>query len=82
MKKVCQSCGMPIENDDQLGLNKDGTKSTYCSFCYENGQFLQPDITVEEMRTFCINIMKEKMNVPKFLGKMMTRNIYKLERWN
>lgn len=81
MRQVCQSCGMPIKDDSQLGLERDGSKSRYCVMCYQDGEFLQPDITVEEMRNFCIDLMKKEMNLPKFIGRILTKSIYKLDRW-
>lgn len=53
--KNCQSCAMPMKKDPQQGgANADGTKnSMYCSYCYENGQFTQPDFTVKDMQQFC-----------------------------
>lgn len=81
MKSVCQSCGMPIKHDQQLALEADGTRSKYCVMCYKDGQFLQPDITVEEMRLQCVDIMKKEMNLPKFIGRILTKSIYKLDRW-
>ena len=26
--KICQSCGMPITSDEQLGTNKDGSSNS------------------------------------------------------
>lgn len=52
MEKFCQSCAMPLElhGEDVRGSEQDGTKSDYfCSYCYQNGQFTEPDITFEEM---------------------------------
>ncbi len=50
-KDPCQSCGMPLSKDPQKGGTKsDGTKSTdYSSYCYQNGSFTEPDITVQDM---------------------------------
>jgi hypothetical protein len=50
--KNCQSCGMPMKRDEKGGgANADGTRSTmYCSHCYQNGQFVLPDISVTEMQ--------------------------------
>ena len=47
-QKICQSCGMPHAKDPGGGGSEaDGTKSTtYCSLCYKDGAFTQPDITV------------------------------------
>jgi Putative zinc ribbon domain len=78
----CQSCGMPMSRDPNGGgSNKDRSKNAlYCSFCYQNGAFTQPDFTVEKMQEFCIGKMKE-MGIPKFLGWLFTRHLPKLERW-
>ena len=48
-KEFCQSCGMPLTNAEDFGTEKDGSKSTeYCHFCYQNGTWTQPNITLEE----------------------------------
>lgn len=82
MNKQCQSCGMPLKKDvKQGGTNSDGSKSDkYCSLCYENGSFTQPDFSVAEMQTFCIQQMKE-CGIPRPLGWLFTRGLPKLERW-
>lgn len=49
MEKFCQSCAMPL-NEDNLGTEKDGSSSQeYCMYCYQNGEFTNPDITYAEM---------------------------------
>lgn len=80
--KNCQSCGMPLKKDEKTaGTEADGTKSNmYCSHCYENGEFTMPDITVIGMQERVMDKMVE-MKFPKFLAKIFTRNIPKLERW-
>ena len=80
--KNCQSCGMPMKQDpNKGGINSDGTKSLkYCSYCYSNGKFTQPDFTVDEMKNFCKCKMKE-MGFPGFLTGIFTSGIPKLERW-
>ena len=80
--KNCQSCGMPLKKDPQGGgTNADGsTSQMYCSYCYENGVFKQPDWNVNQMRTFVKGKLKE-MGFPGFLTGFFTMNIPKLERW-
>jgi hypothetical protein len=82
MGKMCQSCGMPMKQDPgKGGTNVDGSKSEkYCSYCYVDGKFYQPDMTAKEMQAFCIDKMKE-MGMPRLLGWLFTRSIPKLERW-
>ncbi len=83
MSKTCQSCGMPMKKDAQGGgSNSDGSKSTeYCSFCYQDGQFTQPDFTAEEMQRFCMEKMTE-CKIPKFVAWLFTRGIPRLGRWS
>ncbi len=82
MSKFCQSCGMPLKQDPEKGgTNTDGSKSgKYCSYCYQDGKFFQPEMTAKEMQKFCIEKMNEQ-GTPRFLGWIMTRGIPRLERW-
>lgn len=82
MKNICQSCGMPLAKDPMGGGTRaDGSKSSrYCSFCYQDGAFIQPTMTATEMQRFCIGKLGE-MGVPRPLGWLLTRNIPTLERW-
>jgi len=46
----CQSCAMPLGKPELFGTEADGAKSEkYCTYCYQNGVFTQPDATLEEM---------------------------------
>ncbi len=39
-EKVCQSCGMPLVEENMFGKNADGSKNEdYCNYCYPNGNF-------------------------------------------
>ena len=79
--KNCQSCGMPLKQDEGEATNEDGSISLkYCSYCYEKGKFLQPDMTVDEMKVLVKEKMKE-MGFPKFLAWIVTFGVPKLERW-
>ena len=45
----CQSCLMPIDNDEVKGTNSDGSLSDdYCTHCYQNGAFTS-DISMNDM---------------------------------
>ena len=85
MKKVyknCQSCGMPLKKDEKGGgTNADGSKSTmYCSYCYEQGIFTWPDVTVDQMKKRVKGKLKE-MGFPGLIAWLFTLNIPRLERW-
>lgn len=81
--KNCQSCGMPMNKDPQGGgTNADGTKNIkYCSYCFQNGSFTSPEMTVDEMKVLVKGKMKE-MGFPGFLAGFFTKGIPKLERWS
>jgi len=81
--KNCQSCGMPLKKDPQHGgTNADSSKSAmYCSYCYQNGQFIQSNMTAAQMQEFVKGKMKE-MGFPGFLAGMFSKGIPKLKRWN
>ena len=80
--KVCQSCGMPMKQDPKGGsTNSDGSKNLiYCSYCYQDGKFTQPDITVDAMKKLVKDKLKE-MKFPGFIASFFTMGISKLERW-
>jgi hypothetical protein len=47
---ICQSCGMPIERSEWFGTYADGRKSVeYCQFCFQGGEWTEPDATMEDM---------------------------------
>jgi hypothetical protein len=80
--KFCQSCGMPLSKDPQRGgTEADGLKSPmYCSYCYTEGKFTKPDMTVDQMKALVKGKMKE-MGFPGLIHWFFTMNIPKLERW-
>ncbi|MBI9041733.1 zinc ribbon domain-containing protein [Lutibacter sp.] len=83
--KTCQSCAMPLKKDPKGvggGKNADGkTSHKYCSYCYEDGKFLQPDITAEEMQAFVKEKLKEMGGFMKLFAGVFSKGIPKLERW-
>ena len=80
--KNCQSCGMPLSKDPQKGGSEsNGTKSTmYCSYCYVDGKFINPEMTVDQMKVLVKGKLKE-MGFPGFIAGFFTKRIPKLERW-
>ena len=40
--KFCQSCGMPLQKNEELGTNHDGSKNEeYCCYCYKDGAWIR-----------------------------------------
>ena len=83
MSNVCQSCSMPMEKDSGSGgTNLDGSKSDdYCSYCFQEGEFTQPDFSAKDMQKFCTEKMND-MGVPNLFSWILTRKIPKLKRWS
>ena len=51
--KLCQSCGMPMETEDVLGTNADGSiNHDYCKYCYKDVKFID-DVSMEEYIEMC-----------------------------
>ena len=80
-KVFCQSCTMPIDNVADRGTEKDGSKSNeYCKYCYQNGAFINPDMSFDEMKSLVITQM-EKMNLPTDIIQNSVRSLPNLKRW-
>ena len=49
--KLCQSCGVPLDegHKDMIVKNPDGSDSIYCCYCYKDGAFIDPEATVHDM---------------------------------
>ena len=79
----CQSCGMPMQEENLLGTNKDGSKNKeYCTYCYQNGEFAQPNMTMEEMIEVCVPFMKEDGMNPEEARALLKSQFPNLKRWS
>jgi len=80
-RKYCQSCGMPME-DSLYGTEKDGTKSDdYCIYCYKDGEFENPNETMEDMIETCVPFMKESGMDEKQSREILNNTLPQLKRW-
>ena len=80
---LCQSCAMPLRRPEDFGTNADGSQcDDYCHFCFQNGAFTDPDITVDQKIDKVVNIAVTQMNMPKALAEALAKEtIPKLKRW-
>jgi len=81
---ICQSCGMPLDKDPGGGgTNADkSVNSAYCSFCYQDGIFLDEGITLREKIEKNIQIAMTKMHMPEDEARQMAESILPhLGRW-
>ena len=77
----CQSCGRPLDHSEVLGTETDDSKSTiYCIDCYREGEFTEPDMTLEEMRHRVRGIMEDMhLEEEKIVGAL--EKLPFLSRW-
>lgn len=80
-ENLCQSCGIPLSDENLLGINEDGTKNKdYCIYCFKDGKFTD-DGTMEEMIEFCVPHMV-KQGIKEKKAREMLNNLFpNLKRW-
>lgn len=73
---------MPLKKDPKEGgTNSNGSKSVmYCSYCFEEGKFKQPDWTATQMQAF-VKVKMKEMGFPGFLAGWFSKGVPKLKRW-
>ena len=58
-QKFCQSCGMPLADNNDFGTNADGSlNEKYCKYCFVDGKFVQ-QCTMDEMIEHCAQFVEE-----------------------
>lgn len=84
----CQSCGMPLRTGNDMdktfyGTAADGSPVTeYCKFCYLNGAFVEPALTVTDMVAKSVGHMTRVLKIPAEKAKEMATDVIpKLKRW-
>lgn len=81
-QNICQSCGMPMNNQEEHGTEADGTFSQrYCTYCYQNGVFTSGDTTVEEFAQKMIEVSKGIPGAPQMTIEEAIAMLKNLERW-
>ncbi len=83
IESICQSCGLPIE-DDKFGSNPDGTFSEdYCIKCYEDGEFNEPTIQMEDLIERSARYMSDDTGISEEDAKRKLEKLFPtLRRWN
>jgi hypothetical protein len=73
---------MPLKRDEKGGgTNADGSKSTmYCSYCFENGEFIYKGTNVNDFQEYCKQKMIEGGH-SRFISWLFTRGMKRLSRW-
>jgi hypothetical protein len=74
---------MPLEKPEDFGTAADGLRiNDYCRYCYQNGAFTDPNISLPGMIDRCVGIMAQKGIMPEAQARaLMSETLPKLKRW-
>lgn len=80
--QICQSCGMQLSKNI-LGSNSDNSENIeFCKFCFSNGKFVLPELTLEKQIQRLSLMAVEKFHLSKEDAlKMATSTLKNLKRW-
>ena len=78
----CQSCAMPLAHPEDFGTEADGSRNKeYCAYCYANGAFVNPNMTIDQMRELCVTKLAERAMPRPVAASMMAGVLPTLKRW-
>lgn len=79
---VCQSCGLPFNEEHAHFIAKepDGSESIYCTNCYKDGKFIDPNLTIEELVEMIVPILGKTIGEEE-ARKELTALLPTLKRW-
>jgi hypothetical protein len=81
-QKICQSCGMPLQKEEDFGTNANGSKSEeYCFHCFQNGEFLDEGITLEGKISKNVKFAVQMGMSEDEAWKLASEVLPKLKRW-
>ena len=79
----CQSCGMMFDSvhKQYIAKEKDGSDSIYCTYCYKDGAFIDPNAVMEDMIEMALPHITRKIGDARAAGVYITKVIRDLSRW-
>jgi hypothetical protein len=79
----CQSCALPLDKPEDFGTDAVGYRvNDYCHYCYANGAFTDPAITIDRMTDICVDAMVRRSIMPESKARaLMLEVLPKLKRW-
>ena len=83
MEKCCQSCGLPFNEEHAHFIAKetDGTDSIYCMFCYKDGKFIDPDMSMDKMIEIQLPILVGRLGTETEVRNQLSELLPTLKRW-
>lgn len=73
---------MPMKLETDFGTNSDGSRNEeYCTYCFKNGSFTNPSISLDQMISGCVGMMV-KFGTPEAQAKEQIQQLIPtLKRW-
>jgi hypothetical protein len=72
---------MPIDDTALRGTEANGSLSAeYCKYCYVNGKFIDPEMTIGGMSDL-VQTQMEKMQIPAATIQLARESLPHLKRW-
>jgi len=74
---------MPLVRPEDFGTDDRSLRiNDFCHYCYENGAFTDPDVTMPEMIDRCVTMMTGTMGMPEAGARALLTDVMpQLKRW-
>ena len=81
--RMCQSCAMSMATPEEFGTHADGSPhDEYCTYCFQDGAFTDPDLTLDHMVDFTAEMMADADGISESESKLAARgSLTPLNRW-
>jgi hypothetical protein len=79
----CQSCSMPLAKPEDFGTDRAGFRvNDYCTHCYKDGAFTEPELTLPEMIDRCVGIMAAQRIMTANEARALLSDVMpRMKRW-
>lgn len=79
---ICQSCSMPMETEEVIGTDKDGSKNKdYCIYCYKNGEFLDGLTNLADFTEYSMQFAEQAGMTEEEMREHCKNVLPNLKRW-
>ena len=79
-KRICQCCGMPLDDEELISRETDGTPNgKYCKWCYADGKYTYTDM--ETLLEVCVAHMASEQFPAAQVRAYMQNLLPTLEYW-
>jgi hypothetical protein len=78
----CQSCAMPLQQPEDFGTAAGGARiDDYCRYCFVDGAFTNPDMSLPAMIELCTGILVQRGMQEGEARVLMRDTLPTLARW-